>query len=92
MGNTRSDGAEGCGKTQLSHTMSVVAQVPWNPSDMGGANGKVAYIGTAYYTSNPDDILLKLPLNQTPRVLSDPRGTSLLIYRLEPRILLTITE
>jgi len=31
-----------CGKTQLSHTMSVVAQLP---KDMGGANGKVAYIG-----------------------------------------------
>ncbi|CAF9929622.1 Meiotic recombination protein dmc1 [Imshaugia aleurites] len=32
-----------CGKTQLSHTMSVVAQLP---PDMGGANGKVAYIDT----------------------------------------------
>lgn len=31
-----------CGKTQLSHTMSVVAQLP---KDMGGAEGKVAYIG-----------------------------------------------
>ena len=31
-----------CGKTQMSHTMSVVAQLP---KDMGGAEGKVAYIG-----------------------------------------------
>lgn len=32
-----------CGKTQLSHTMSVIAQLP---KDMGGAEGKVAYIGS----------------------------------------------
>lgn len=32
-----------CGKTQLSHTMSVIAQLP---KDLGGAEGKVAYIGT----------------------------------------------
>jgi hypothetical protein len=31
-----------CGKTQMSHTMSVIAQLP---KDMGGAEGKVAYIG-----------------------------------------------
>jgi meiotic recombination protein DMC1 len=31
-----------CGKTQLSHTMSVIAQLP---RDLGGAEGKVAYIG-----------------------------------------------
>ncbi|SLM35672.1 meiotic recombinase dmc1 [Lasallia pustulata] len=31
-----------CGKTQLSHTMSVVAQLP---KELGGAEGKVAYIG-----------------------------------------------
>jgi meiotic recombination protein DMC1 len=31
-----------CGKTQLSHTMSVIAQLP---KDLGGADGKVAYIG-----------------------------------------------
>ncbi|KAF1955415.1 Rad51-domain-containing protein [Byssothecium circinans] len=31
-----------CGKTQLSHTMSVIAQLP---KDIGGAEGKVAYIG-----------------------------------------------
>ncbi|KAJ4292568.1 carboxymethylenebutenolidase [Kalmusia sp. IMI 367209] len=30
-----------CGKTQLSHTMSVIAQLP---KDLGGAEGKVAYI------------------------------------------------
>jgi meiotic recombination protein DMC1 len=32
-----------CGKTQLSHTMCVTAQLP---RDMGGAEGKVAYIDT----------------------------------------------
>lgn len=32
-----------CGKTQLSHTMSVVAQLP---KSLGGADGKVAYIDT----------------------------------------------
>ena len=32
-----------CGKTQLSHTISVVAQLP---RDQGGASGKVAYIDT----------------------------------------------
>ena len=32
-----------CGKTQLSHTMSVIAQLP---REMGGADGKVAYIDT----------------------------------------------
>lgn len=32
-----------CGKTQLSHTMSVVAQLP---KELGGAGGKVAYIDT----------------------------------------------
>jgi meiotic recombination protein DMC1 len=32
-----------CGKTQLSHTMSVIAQLP---KDMGGGEGKVAYIDT----------------------------------------------
>lgn len=31
------------GKTQLAHTLCVVAQLP---RDMGGANGKVAYIDT----------------------------------------------
>lgn len=34
-----------CGKTQMSHTMSVIAQLP---KDMGGAEGKVAYIGTLH--------------------------------------------
>jgi meiotic recombination protein DMC1 len=34
-----------CGKTQMSHTMSVIAQLP---KDMGGAEGKVAYIGTLF--------------------------------------------
>ncbi|KAI1002952.1 Meiotic recombination protein [Podosphaera aphanis] len=32
-----------CGKTQLAHTLSVIAQLP---KDMGGAEGKVAYIDT----------------------------------------------
>jgi meiotic recombination protein DMC1 len=32
-----------CGKTQLSHTMCITAQLP---KDMGGAEGKVAYIDT----------------------------------------------
>ncbi|KAJ5876154.1 uncharacterized protein N7529_001738 [Penicillium soppii] len=32
-----------CGKTQLSHTMSVIAQLP---RDLGGADSKVAYIDT----------------------------------------------
>jgi meiotic recombination protein DMC1 len=32
-----------CGKTQLSHTMSVIAQLP---RSHGGADGKVAYIDT----------------------------------------------
>ncbi|EGE07943.1 Rad51 family protein [Trichophyton equinum CBS 127.97] len=32
-----------CGKTQLSHTMSVIAQLP---KDLGGAEGKAAYIDT----------------------------------------------
>ncbi|KAH8808075.1 meiotic recombination protein dmc1 [Xylogone sp. PMI_703] len=31
----------GCGKTQLAHTMAVTAQLP---KEMGGAEGKVAYI------------------------------------------------
>jgi len=32
-----------CGKTQLAHTMSVIVQLP---KDMGGANGRAAYIDT----------------------------------------------
>ena len=32
-----------CGKTQLGHTLSVVAQLP---KDMGGAEGKVAFVDT----------------------------------------------
>lgn len=41
-----------CGKTQLCHTMSVIAQLP---RDMGGAEGKVAYIDTEG-TFRPDRI------------------------------------
>jgi len=33
----------GCGKTQLCHTMCVIAQLP---KDMGGAEGKVVYMDT----------------------------------------------
>lgn len=40
------------GKTQLAHTMSVVAQLP---ADLGGAAGKVAYIDTEG-TFRPDRI------------------------------------
>ncbi|KAH9036551.1 Rad51-domain-containing protein, partial [Lactarius hengduanensis] len=40
------------GKTQLAHTMSVVAQLP---SELGGASGKVAYIDTEG-TFRPDRI------------------------------------
>ncbi|KAF7292723.1 RecA family ATPase [Mycena indigotica] len=40
------------GKTQLAHTMSVVAQLP---AEMGGASGKVAYIDTEG-TFRPDRI------------------------------------
>lgn len=31
-----------CGKTQLAHTLAVIAQLP---KDQGGAGGKVAWIG-----------------------------------------------
>lgn len=34
---------EGCGKTQLSHTMAVIAQLP---KEKGGAEGRVAVIDT----------------------------------------------
>ncbi|THH09612.1 hypothetical protein EW145_g1897 [Phellinidium pouzarii] len=40
------------GKTQLAHTMSVIAQLP---PDLGGASGKVAYIDTEG-TFRPDRI------------------------------------
>lgn len=33
-----------CGKTQLAHTLCVVAQLP---KDRGGAEGRVAYIGAS---------------------------------------------
>lgn len=41
-----------CGKTQLCHTLCVTAQLP---KDMGGAEGKVAYIDTEG-TFRPDRI------------------------------------
>ncbi len=31
-----------CGKTQICHTMAVITQLP---KEMGGAEGKVAWIG-----------------------------------------------
>lgn len=34
-----------CGKTQLCHTMAVIAQLS---KDVGGAEGKVAVIGTFF--------------------------------------------
>jgi hypothetical protein len=37
------DMGAGCGKTQLSHTMAVIAQLP---KDKGGAEGRVAVIDT----------------------------------------------
>lgn len=56
-----------CGKTQLSHTMSVIAQLP---KDMGGAEGKVAYIGTLpRYRVHTDGSTDVLP--QTRKVPSD---------------------
>lgn len=51
-----------CGKTQMSHTMSVIAQLP---KDMGGAEGKVAYIGTL------DD----LPRGSCSPIFADTEGT-----------------
>lgn len=56
-----------CGKTQLSHTLCVTAQLP---HDMGGGNGRVAFIDTentfrperiveicTRFDLNPDDVL-----------------------------------
>lgn len=49
-----------CGKTQLSHTMSVIAQLP---KDLGGAEGKVAFIGeyVIYKTISSLDLLVQIP-------------------------------
>ncbi|TGO50930.1 hypothetical protein BCON_0173g00290 [Botryotinia convoluta] len=49
-----------CGKTQLAHTMAVIAQLP---KEMGGAEGKVAYIGRktiACEVKNCGEYLLRL--------------------------------
>ena len=56
-----------CGKTQLAHTMSVIAQLP---KDMGGAEGKVAYIGrlSVNVDNFPDHD------SQILKALSDQRG------------------
>ncbi|KAF2112125.1 meiotic recombination protein-like protein dmc1 [Lophiotrema nucula] len=43
-----------CGKTQLAHTMSVIAQLP---KDLGGAEGKVAYIGMSLIIDQMDAML-----------------------------------
>lgn len=37
-----------CRKTQLAHTLAVIAQLP---KDRGGADGKVAYIGIMSFPS-----------------------------------------
>ena len=55
----------GCGKTQLAHTMAVIAQLPkvrekskrclsllTTIQEMGGAEGKVAYIGAPLQTAS----------------------------------------
>ena len=57
------------GKTQLAHTMSVVAQLP---PDMGGAAGKVCNhsISTQAYVSNSDS----RSHTSTQRALSAPTG------------------
>jgi RecA/RadA recombinase len=54
-----------CGKTQLSHTMSVITQLP---KDMGGAEGKVAYIGML---TLPIEVFI-LTVTQTRKALSGP--------------------
>lgn len=43
MSTTEVYGEFRCGKTQLSHTLCITAQLP---VDMGGTEGKVAYIDT----------------------------------------------
>jgi len=39
-----------CRKTQLAHTLSVVAQLP---KEQGGGNGKVAWIGKSSVPMSP---------------------------------------
>ncbi|KAF5875018.1 putative meiotic recombination protein dmc1 protein [Botrytis fragariae] len=54
-----------CGKTQLAHTMAVIAQLP---KEMGGAEGKVAYIGRktiACEVKNCGEHLLRLDWTDT---------------------------
>ena len=57
-----------CGKTQLCHTMSVIAQLP---KDLGGAEGKVAFIGE-YVVQQAAGIVDHAW--QIPKAPSDPRG------------------
>jgi meiotic recombination protein DMC1 len=44
-----------CGKTQLCHTLAVVAQLP---KESGGAEGKVAILGERYRAATLDNALL----------------------------------
>ena len=46
---------------------------------MGGAKGKVAYIGTASHISTPDGTWLIFHAIQTLKGPSDPRGTPFLL-------------
>lgn len=41
-----------CGKTQLAHTLCVIAQLP---KEQGGGEGKVAYLGLLFYSSLRQD-------------------------------------
>lgn len=59
-----------CGKTQLSHTMSVIAQLP---KDLGGAEGKVAFIGEDMYWGCFFEYTDRC--FQTPKAPFDPRGS-----------------
>ena len=56
----------GCGKTQLAHTMAVIAQLP---KEMGGAEGKVAYIGI----TTPSQLRYPANTKEIPRALSVQR-------------------
>ncbi|PQE30354.1 Dmc1p protein [Rutstroemia sp. NJR-2017a WRK4] len=60
--------ASGCGKTQLAHTMAVIAQLP---KELGGADGKVAYIGRQQFLPRPQ--IQKGPFDQkeSQRLLRD---------------------
>ena len=58
---------------------------------MGGANGKVAYIGTTYNTAKPSEYLADArTITQTLKGPSDPRGIRL-FFSLTHRSLLIVT-